>query len=330
MRTPTTERAMPRIGFGYQIVPRGQGDPATEPYPSHRLMLQDAQRAAQLGFDSIWVPDHFYMQRPTKLETYPDAWTLLTAIGMTTERVRLGTQVIAAGFRHPALLAKMAGALQELCGGRLLLGIGAGNQSHEHAAFGFDFERRIGRFKEYLAVLTGLLNGETVTLEGRHYTLREASLHTAVPKVPLLIASGGEQMLALTARYASAWNPVGAGWDPAALRAKYDALARACRQIDRDVRDLEVSHMAYVGVAADAAEARATAEALAAENLSTPELVTLRTYVGTPDQIAARMRALTEAGVRHFVCIVSQVYRPDRFMDHVELLAREVFPRVRA
>lgn len=321
---------MPSIGFGYQIVPRGEGDPTTEPYPSHRLMLRDAQRAEELGFDTIWVPDHFYMERPRRLETYPDCWTLLTAIGMTTGRVRLGTQVIAAGFRHPALLAKMAGALQELCGGRLLLGIGAGNQAHEHDAFGLDFERRIGRFKEYLAILTALLAGETVTHAGRHYTLREASLRTAVPKVPLLIAAGGEQMLALTARYAAAWNPAGVGWDPTAMAGKYDALASACRSIGRDVRGIEVTHMAYVGVAADAAEARATAEALAAENLTTPEIITRRTYVGTPDQIAARMRALAEAGVQHFVCIVSQVHRPERFSEHVEMLAREVFPRVRA
>jgi len=154
---------------------------------SARSSAATSQRAAQLGFDTIWIPDHFYMERPTKLETYPDAWTLLSAIGVTTERVRLGTQVIAAGFRHPALLAKMAGALQELSGGRLLLGIGAGNQAHEHNAFGFDFDRRIGRFKEYLAILTALLNGETVTLEGRYYSLHEASLRTAVPKVPLLM-----------------------------------------------------------------------------------------------------------------------------------------------
>lgn len=319
---------MAQIGFGYQIVPRGQGDPATEPYPSHRLMLEDAQLAAQLGFDTIWVPDHFYMERPTWLETYPDAWTMLTAIGVTTERVRLGTQVMNAGFRHPAVLAKMAGALQELCGGRLLLGVGAGNQAHEHNAFGFDFERRIGRFKEYLPILSRLLNGETVTLEGRYFRLRVASLQTAVPKVPLLVAAGGEQTLALTARYASAWNPFGVGWDPAAFRAQYDKLKQACQAIGRDVGELEVSAMAYLAVATDAAEVRATDAALAAQDL--PENVIRRTLVGTPDQIADRLRLLVQEGVQHFVCIVSQVYRPETFRERVEILAREVFPRVRA
>ena len=77
--------------------------------------------------------------------------------------------VLAAGFRHPALLAKMAGALQELSDGRLILGLGAGNQVAEHTAFGLGFERRVGRFDEYLQILTALLKGERVTVEGRHY-----------------------------------------------------------------------------------------------------------------------------------------------------------------
>ena len=103
-------------------------------------MLRDAQYAEKLGFDAVWVPDHFYFERPAGIETFPDAWTLLTAIAMKTERVKLGTNVVAATFRHPSLMAKMAGALQDLSGGRLLLNMGAGNQIKEHAAFGFDFE----------------------------------------------------------------------------------------------------------------------------------------------------------------------------------------------
>src|SRR5207249_3499780 len=118
---------------------------------------------------AVWVPDHFYMERPTKIETFPDCWTLLTAIGVSTERVKLGTMVLAAGFRHPALLAKAAGALQELSDGRLILGIGAGNQVNEHNAFDLGFDRRIGRFKEYLPLMARLMDGETVDHEGRHY-----------------------------------------------------------------------------------------------------------------------------------------------------------------
>ena len=145
-------------------------------------------RVEQLGFEAVWVPDHYYFERPSGLETFPDVWTLLTAIAVKTERVKLGTNVLAATFRHPAEMAKMAAAIQDLSGGRFLLGIGAGNQAHEHAAFGLDFAHRVGRFKEYLPIMTGLLKGETVTFDGPLLTVRKASLRTFVPPVPIWIA----------------------------------------------------------------------------------------------------------------------------------------------
>ena len=127
-------------------------------------MAEDGVRIEQLGFESVWLPDHFYYQEEWGLDTHPEVWTLLTAIAVKTERVRLGTNVLAATFRHPALMAKMSGAVQELSGGRFVLGLGAGNQAHEHAAFGLDFEHRIGRMKEYLPIVSAFLNGESVTL----------------------------------------------------------------------------------------------------------------------------------------------------------------------
>lgn len=321
---------MSTIELAYFTQPRGEGDPAVTPHPSHRLMLRDAQEAERLGFDAAWVPDHFYMERPRKLEIFPDCWTLMTAIGVTTERIRVGSMVIATTFRHPARLAKMAGALQELTGGRLILGIGAGNQVHEHNAFDLGFERRIGRFKEYVPILDALLKGETVSVEGRYYTLREASLRTYVPPVPIWIASGGEQTIDLTARYASGWNAAGTGWDLAAFARKRDMLAQACRAAGRDFADMALSHLSFLGVATDEADARRQTEALADEWKTTPEGIAQRMLIGTPDQIAARMRAMVELGVTHFVCIVQLTPEPERYWERVELLAREVLPAVRA
>ena len=317
------------IEFGYHASPRGTGNPA-DPLPSHKVMLRDAQQAEKLGFDSVWIPDHFYFERYGKLETYPDMWTLLTAIGVTTERIKLGTNVIAATFRHPALLAKMAGALQELSDGRLILGMGAGNQPHEHNAFDLPFERRIGRFKEYIPILTALLNGETVSVEGRHFTLREASLRTAVPKVPLWIASGAPQMHALAARYATGWNVAGAGWDLDVYKAKYDGYAQACREAGKNVKDMDICLLSFVSPEPDAASAKRTVEALAEHASITPEEVRKRWAVGTPDEIAARMRPLAELGVNHFMCGIAMLPDQENYWDRMELLAREVFPRVRA
>src|ERR1700694_1419016 len=209
---------MPSLGFGVHLISRGEGDPASTPFPSHRVMLEDGVRVEQLGYDAVWLPDHYYFSRPAGLETFPEVWTLLTAIAVKTERVKLGTNVRAAPFRHPAMMAKMAAAIQDLSGGRFLLGLGAGNQAHEHAAFGLDFEHRIGRLKEYLPIMTRLLNGETVTSDGRYFTVREASLRTVVPPVPLWLASGGPQMFGLTARYASGWEQGGGGGEPAPVQ----------------------------------------------------------------------------------------------------------------
>jgi len=317
------------LGFGVHLISRGAGDPATTPFPSHTLMLQDGVRVEQLGFDAIWLPDHFYFERSTELETYPDVWTLLTALAMKTDRVQLGTNVLAATFRHPALLAKMSGALQELCGGRLILGLGAGNQPKEHAAFGLNFEHRIGSFKEYLPILTGLLAGETVTLEGRYFTVREASLRTVVPNVPLWIASGGPQMFDLTARYASGWNMAGGGLDPAIVHQRYDAFALACRGAGKDIADYDVCKMTFMGVAADTAGARLMVEELASKAKLTPDALATRTLVGTPDQIATWLSTLTEIGVTHHICQISDSDQWPDYTDVLELVAREIIPRVR-
>jgi alkanesulfonate monooxygenase SsuD/methylene tetrahydromethanopterin reductase-like flavin-dependent oxidoreductase (luciferase family) len=321
---------MPALGFGVHLIGRGDGDPATTPFPSHQVMLEDGVRVERLGFDAVWLPDHFYFERAWGLETFPEVWTLLTAIAVKTERVTLGTDVLAATFRHPALLAKMAGAVQELAGGRFILGLGAGNQGHEHTAFGLDFAHRIGRFKEYLPILTGLLRGETVTFEGRYFTLREASLRTVVPPVPVWVASGGPQMLDLTARHASGWNMAGGGTDPATIKEKYAAFAAACRAVGRDARDLDTCKLSFVAVAPDAASARAMVDELATRGNVTPAALAGRVMVGTPDELAARLRTLTEIGINHHIFSVAESARWPDYWEAVELLSREVVPRVRA
>ncbi len=320
---------MTALRFGVHLISRGTGDRDTTPFPSHRLMVEDGMSVEQLGFDAVWLPDHFYFERPGGVETYPDVWTLITALALRTERVNLGTNVLAATFRHPALLAKMSSALQELADGRFILGLGAGNQPLEHAAFGLDFEHRIGRFKEYLPILTGLLNGETVTFEGRYFQVAGASLRTVVPHVPVWIASGGPQMFDLTVRYAEGWNMAGGGLEPATIKQKYDAFVRACQAAGRDIRQFEVCKMTFMAIAPDTAAARRMSEELAARSNVTPDALASRTLVATPDVIAARLRDLTEIGVTHHILNVADSEQWPRYTDALELAAREVVPAVR-
>jgi alkanesulfonate monooxygenase SsuD/methylene tetrahydromethanopterin reductase-like flavin-dependent oxidoreductase (luciferase family) len=321
---------MPELGFGVHLISRGEGDPATTPFPSHKVMLEDGIRVEKLGFDAVWLPDHYYFDRPAGLETFPDVWTLLTAIAVKTEKVKLGTNVLAATFRHPALMAKMAGALQELSDGRVIVGLGAGNQINEHTAFGLDFPHRIGRFKEYLPIMCGLLNGETVTLDGKYFQVKDASLRTVMPQTPLWIASGGPQMFALTVKYATGWNMAGGGTDPAAIKEKYEGFAAACTAGGKNAKDFDVCKMSFVAVAPDAAAAKSMREELLTTQNLTPEMLASRMLVDTPDGIAARLREFTEIGINHHIFSVAPTSQFPNYWDAFELITKDVMPRVRA
>jgi alkanesulfonate monooxygenase SsuD/methylene tetrahydromethanopterin reductase-like flavin-dependent oxidoreductase (luciferase family) len=295
-------------------------------------MLRYAQRAEALGFDSVWVPDHFFFEGPPGvLIPYPEAWTLMTAIGATTERVQIGSMVLAAAFRHPALLAKMAGALQELSGGRVLLGVGAGNQVAEHTAFGLGFDHRVERFAEYLEILHGLLHNETLTLGGKHYQVVDASLRMHHPRVPIWIAANGPRMLDLAARYASGWNGGGArGPDGEPFRSRLAALRVACQPAGRDANDIEISYAPNVLVLADAAAAREAVETLTAgqPNL-TPNDVRNRFVIGTPDEVAAGLWRVVGWGASHLICSLGAEIFTLWSDSTLELFAHEVLPRIR-
>ena len=249
---------------------------------------------------------------------------------MKTEKVKLGTNVLAATFRHPGIMAKMAGAIQEVSEGRFILGIGAGNQVNENTAFGHNFANRIGAFKEYLPIMTALLNGETVTFEGRYFTLKDASLRTFVPDVPVWVASGGPQMFALTAKYGTGWNMAGGGATAEGIKEKYDAFSAACQAAGKDVKAFDVCKMTFMAVATDDANAKRMRDELATKSNLTPEALAARVVIDTPAGITKWLRTLTEIGVTHHIFSVAESEQWPNYWDSVELLAREVIPAVRA
>jgi alkanesulfonate monooxygenase SsuD/methylene tetrahydromethanopterin reductase-like flavin-dependent oxidoreductase (luciferase family) len=314
------------------FVPRGVGDPRRFAQPSHKEIVRYGRWADELGFDSLWVPDHFFIERPKGVLTpYPEAWTTMTALAMSTSRARVGSMVLAAGFRHPALLAKMAGALQELADGRLILGVGSGNMPIEHETFGLGFDGRVGRFEEHLRILTGLLNGERVTLAGRHYRVAEAHLLMTLPKVPLWIAATGERMLGLAARYAEGWNGGAALFpDGEPFVSKLADLRAACRALGRDPAEIEVSSFTTAIVSPNRAEAASVVEALREINGGISEDEVRRRYVlGTPDQVVAGLRQQVAWGVSHL--IISHGAQPSTLWSNrtLELFAGEVLPALR-
>jgi len=241
------------------------------------------------GFDSIWLPDHLLYRtagRPTR--GVWECWTMLSALADATERVEIGPLVLANSFRNPALLAKMATALDEVSNGRLILGIGTGWNEPEYTGLGLPFDHRVDRFEEALQVLLPLLRDGQVDFGGRYYSAGNGENVPSGPRPagpPLLIGGEGPRMLRLTARYGDQWN-TGYMGGPETMAAPLQRIDAACREVGRE---------------------RATLGITALIGLWFPDLQPARpTFFdhplsGTPEDIATAMRGYAELGVEHLV-----------------------------
>jgi FMNH2-dependent dimethyl sulfone monooxygenase len=180
--------------------------------------------------------DHFFY-KPVEgaIEGQHEAWTVVSALAAVTERVEIGTLVLCSSFRSPSLVAKMAATADQVSGGRLILGLGAGWHDPEYDAFGFPKDRRVDRFEEALRIVCPLVRGESATVEGRYHSARDAVL---VPppgrRIPVLIAAFGERMLRLTARHADAWNTAWYGAPDDRLRSALERFDAALAAEGRD------------------------------------------------------------------------------------------------
>ena len=210
-------------------------------------ILAMAQRAEALGFDSLWKPDHLLYQLPGEdgeLIGPWECWSVLSALAAATTRVELGSIVSCVSFRNPALLAKMAETVDEISGGRLILGLGAGWNEVEYRAFGYPFDHRVSRFEEALTIIHGLLRKGQIDFAGRYYQARECVLRPRGPRPhgpPILIGSNSPRMLRLAARYADSWNTWATGTNNsvAGIPPLRDVVDAACREEGRDPATLE-------------------------------------------------------------------------------------------
>jgi alkanesulfonate monooxygenase SsuD/methylene tetrahydromethanopterin reductase-like flavin-dependent oxidoreductase (luciferase family) len=167
--------------------------------------LAMARAAEEVGFESIWLGDHLLYDEPERAPW--EAWTLLSALAAATSTVRLGPLVACAGFHPPAVLAKMASTIDEVSGGRFVLGLGSGWNRREFDAFGIPYDKRVSRFEEAFAIISGLLRGERVTLDGTYHRADDAVLlPTPARQTPIMIGSNGRRMLSIALPHAQAWN----------------------------------------------------------------------------------------------------------------------------
>ena len=296
-----------RIGV---TVPLGQDDTAEGRSPTFAETLSFSRHAQAAGLDSIWVFDHLLFRSPGEPdEGIREAWTTKTALAALVPRVELGSLVMCASFRSPGLMAKMAATLDDLSGGRVILGLGSGWHEPEYAAFGYPFDHLVGRFAEDLEIVARLVRGERVTFEGRWRQTRDAVLLPPPERqVPILVAAKGPRMLGLTATWADAWNTAWFGGADGRLQARFDELDRACDEVGRDrgaIRRTVGLRLADPGagkndattLAADADGLATAFDALAAMGVDDTIVWSLSKSPAALDRIAdARRRHLGEAG----------------------------------
>lgn len=205
-------------------------------------LLTLALHAEATGWDRVYYADHFMPNAADTSGPTSECWTTLAALAARVPRVKLGALVTGNTYRHPAVLAKMAANVDNISEGRCVLGLGAGWQENEHAAYGIPFYTlggRMRRFEEACEVVTGLFTNDQTNFAGRYYQLKDAPF---APKpvqrpLPLLIGGGGEkQTLRIAAKYANEWNVWGT---PEVLQQKQAVLDDHCRAIGRDPKEIQ-------------------------------------------------------------------------------------------
>jgi F420-dependent oxidoreductase-like protein len=199
-------------------------------------LLQKALETEALGFDGLFLVDHFYGLKDLDDPTH-EAYTMLAALAPFTQRVRLGVMVAGNTYRNPAFLLKQAITVDHISGGRVDFGVGAGWVEREHEAYGWHFpsaRERVDRFQEALEIWDALQANERTTYEGQHYQLLDAPFQPKAvqqPRLPILIGGSGDRMLRLTAKHADIWNIVGTPEEAATAN---DRMNAACAAVGRE------------------------------------------------------------------------------------------------
>lgn len=224
--------------------------PEVERHYSWSEIRQIAVAAEECEFDSIWVGDHLLFRDDQTGSRGPwEAWSMLAALAEATERVKLGPLVAATSFHAPAMIAKKAATIDEISGGRLILGLGAGWNKAEYEAFGFPYDHRVSRFKEALTIVHTLIRDGSIDFDGVYYTLREMELLPRPrPGIPLMIGSNGPRMLRIAAPFVDMWNTWHVWFDnrPEKIGPLIEDLESACRDAGRDPREIVKTAALYI------------------------------------------------------------------------------------
>jgi F420-dependent oxidoreductase-like protein len=286
---------------------------------------ETAAHCEQTGWDAVYFADHFMPNGPS-----PDAldgdtlecWSVVAALAASVPRIRLAPLVTSVTFRHPAVLAKIAAAVDQVSHGRLTLGVGAGWQQNEHAAYGIALgtvRERMDRFEEAVQILCSLLSQPRTTFTGQYFRLQDAPNQPAPvqDRLPLLIGGRGERRtMRIAARYADEWN----SWTtPELLTHKISVLRAHCEQIGRDPGEIHVSTQALLYLSTDKEWLRDQRQ----DEAGRPVIV------GTPGEVTDIVARYQEAGADELIVPDSTLGSMARKKDTCDLFMQEVAPAFR-
>ena len=289
--------------LGYQIPNYTYPNTANEDI--FASVVAQAKAAEAAGYDRVFVMDHFYQLPGIGAHDEPmfECYTMLSALAQHTETVGLSALVTGNTYRHPTLLAKTITALDHVSGGRATLGIGAGWFELEHDQLGYEFGTFTDRFEkleESLQIIKPMLNGEKVTLDGKHYQVTDAvNSPPPISKIPIMIGGSGEKKtLRMVAQYADESNLAGA--TPEEIPRKLEALEEHCGRLGRDRSEITVTKLTMCLVAPTMEEAEADLREIAAVkgwDEATMEFAKAILIYGDPDTVGEKLQELVDAGL---------------------------------
>jgi probable F420-dependent oxidoreductase len=264
-------------------------------------MKRMATTAEALGYDSIWLGDHLLYRNEGDTPKGPwEAWTMMAAIAAVTEKVEIGPLVACTSFHNPAMIAKKTATLDEVSQGRIILGLGAGWNEPEYAAFGFPYDHRVSRFEEAFTIIRRLLDGETVTFDGEYYQTDEVLLHPPGPRkhVPLMVGSGSPRMLEITMPYVDSWNAWYAWFNnrPEELIPWLEKVDAACEKVGRDPATVERTAAILVQLPDGAGRSVMHSEDAGTQPLS-----------GEPEAMADALRKFADIGISHVQLVMDPI-----------------------
>ena len=291
-----------------------------DPVEAYEAMTSVAQEADALGFDSIWLFDHFHTVPVPSQEVTFECWVSTAALARDTKNVRIGQMVTCNGYRNPALLAKMASTVDVLSHGRLDFGIGAGWYEHEYRAYGYpypDAPERLRYLREALQVILAMWTQEEATYEGKYYQVRGAINQpkgVQKPHIPILIGGGGEKVtLKLVAQYGDACN---VGGDIPTIKHKFDVIRQHCEAVGRDYESIHrtSSTSCFMGDSEEAALSQ-----LKPMGQQVIEALRRTGMIGTPDTVRQGLQAFEDAGVQELILTFPNITK----LDSLRAFARE-------